>query len=179
MEAQRSSRPAPRNKRAFLVLAYRQGYRCAHCRQLLHPDSEVDHAVPWSLCGDDSDTNLQVLCPNCHAAKSAEEQPRIRRARRLLGSLQENHRGQLEGVCWGCLRFRSIFFPRCTHCQTEDGGDTAQPSSPTAQLRLTAKPCLTAKPYLTAQLRLAEEVCVPDDFTVTEGGAIVWECGSA
>jgi hypothetical protein len=109
VDAQRIPRPPPRNKRAFMVLAHRQSYRCAHCRQLLHPDSEADHIVPWKLAGDDSDGNIQILCPNCHAAKSNTEQPRIRRAKRLLGELQEKRREMLEGVCWGCLSVRPIF----------------------------------------------------------------------
>jgi hypothetical protein len=113
--AQRAVRPA-RNKRAFMVLAYRQGYRCAHCRELFHPDSEADHVVPWSLTGDDADGNLQILCPNCHAAKSHDEAGRLRRARAILLRLQRDGRDQLEGLCWGCLAVRSVFFPECGTC---------------------------------------------------------------
>jgi hypothetical protein len=108
---------APRNKRAFLVLAYRQQYRCAHCRELLHPDSQADHIVPWSLSADDADSNIQILCPNCHAAKSQDEAPRLRRAKAVLQRLQRDRRGELEGLCWGCMRVRSVFFPSCDVCE--------------------------------------------------------------
>lgn len=114
--AQRAVRPA-RNKRAFMVLAYRQRYRCAHCDELLHPDSEADHVVPWSLTGDDADGNLQILCPNCHAAKSHDEGPRLRRARAILLRLQTDRRADLEGLCWGCMGVRSVFFPACPTCE--------------------------------------------------------------
>jgi hypothetical protein len=114
--AQRAVRPA-RSKRAFMVLAYRQSYRCAHCGLLLHPDSEADHVVPWSLTGDDADGNLQILCPNCHAAKSQDEAARLRRAKAILLRLQRDRRGELEGVCWRCLGVRSVFFPACPTCE--------------------------------------------------------------
>jgi len=116
--AQRAVRPA-RSKRAFMVLAYRQSYRCAHCGLLLHPDSEADHVVPWSLTGDDADGNLQILCPNCHAAKSQDEAARLRRAKAILLRLQRDRRGELEGVCWGCLGVRSVFFPACPTCEPQ------------------------------------------------------------
>jgi 5-methylcytosine-specific restriction endonuclease McrA len=115
--SRREARPPPRNRRAFMVLARRQDYRCAGCAELLHPDSQADHVVPWSLSGDDADGNVQILCPNCHAAKSAEEQPRIRRARATLLRLQEAGRQHLEGLCWGCLGVRSVFFAAgCAAC---------------------------------------------------------------
>jgi hypothetical protein len=130
--AQRAVRPA-RSKRAFMVLAYRQSYRCAHCGLLLHPDSEADHVVPWSLTGDDADRNLQVLCPNCHAAKSSEEASRLRRARAVLLRLQRDGRGELEGLCWGCMGVRSVFFPGCAACgEAEEGAAEAAGAAPAA-----------------------------------------------
>jgi 5-methylcytosine-specific restriction endonuclease McrA len=117
--SRREPRPPPRNRRAFMVLAHRQEYRCAGCRELLHPDSQADHVVPWSLSGDDADGNVQILCPNCHAAKSAEELPRIRRARDILMRLQADRRGELEGLCWGCMHVRSVFCSgECGTCST-------------------------------------------------------------
>lgn len=117
--AQRAVRPA-RSKRAFMVLAYRQSYRCAHCGLLLHPDSEADHVVPWSLTGDDADANLQILCPNCHAAKSQDEAARLRRAKAILLRLQRDRRGELEGLCWGCMNVRSVFFSACPTCEPQE-----------------------------------------------------------
>jgi hypothetical protein len=115
--AQRIPRPAPRNKRAFMRLAYRQQYKCAHCNELMHPDSQADHIVPWSLTGDDADGNIQILCPNCHATKSLDEARRLRVARSCLQRLQKDARGELEGICWGCMRVRSVFFAECPTCK--------------------------------------------------------------
>jgi hypothetical protein len=114
--AQRQARPPPRNKRAFMRLAFRQQYRCAHCKELMHPDSQADHIVPWSLSGDDADGNIQILCPNCHVAKSHDETARIRAARTTLMRLQRDCRQELEGLCWGCMNVRGLFFPRCGTC---------------------------------------------------------------
>ena len=88
-----------------MQLALRQGYRCAGCRDLLHPDSQADHRVPWSLSADDSDSNIQLLCPNCHAAKSGSEAARMRVARAMLAALVGRQLGGAWGVCWGCLEF--------------------------------------------------------------------------
>jgi hypothetical protein len=114
--ALREARPPPRNKRAFMRLAYRQKYRCAHCDELMHPDAQADHVVPWSLSADDADGNIQILCPNCHVAKSHDEAARIRGARAALMQLQKNARQDLEGLCWGCMTVRSVFFPACRVC---------------------------------------------------------------
>ena len=116
VRAQGMARPAPRNKRAFMKLAYRQRYKCSHCDELLHPDSQADHIVPWSLSGDDADGNIQILCPNCHAAKSQDEAARLRATRAVLMRLQEQRRGELEGVCWGCVGVRSVYFAECRAC---------------------------------------------------------------
>ena len=46
----------------------------AHCSRCLSThDLEVDHIRPVSKGGDDSPSNLQVLCRPCHAAKTAED----------------------------------------------------------------------------------------------------------
>jgi hypothetical protein len=103
--AQRLPRPPARPKRVFMQLGLRQGYRCAACRELLHPDSQADHVVPWSLSADDRDANIQLLCPNCHAAKSGAEAGRIRLARAKLAGA-----GPGRGVCWACLE---EVVPRC------------------------------------------------------------------
>jgi hypothetical protein len=97
-----------------MQLALAQGYRCASCRDLLHPDSQADHVVPWSLSGDDDDSNIQLLCPNCHAAKSGNEAGRIRIARSRLSQLVVSAAPSASPaalapfdtrVCWACLEF--------------------------------------------------------------------------
>jgi len=45
--------------------------RCAHCGAITQ--LETDHVVPLHRGGSDSWTNLQSLCKECHARKSAKE----------------------------------------------------------------------------------------------------------
>ena len=48
---------------------------CAKCKDLtMYPEGfELDHKTPVHKGGDGSDDNLQVLCPECHRAKTAED----------------------------------------------------------------------------------------------------------
>jgi len=54
----------------------RDRYTCQVCGRV-GTDLEVDHVVPLAIGGNNSDSNLQVLCPSCHLVKSeAEEKER-------------------------------------------------------------------------------------------------------
>ena len=48
---------------------------CRCCSTAAHPvpSTEVDHKVPISRGGSDEDDNLQGLCGDCHAVKTAGE----------------------------------------------------------------------------------------------------------
>ena len=48
---------------------------CADCRRVVaYPDGfELDHKVPLYLGGQDTDENCQVMCPDCHRAKTARD----------------------------------------------------------------------------------------------------------
>jgi hypothetical protein len=103
------------SKREFMKLSFRQEHRCAGCRELLHWDSQVDHIVPWSLTADDDPSNLQILCPNCHANKSGDEASKIRSVRRKL---EEGRRNRLPVcVCWDCEAAISPYFDKCFRCE--------------------------------------------------------------
>ena len=54
-------------------VAYRQHYICASCKKLLPPTYEVDHIKPLFLGGNNYESNLQALCPNCHREKTQTE----------------------------------------------------------------------------------------------------------
>ena len=56
------------------VVCERQGNRCAGCKDLLECTREIDHINPLWRGGSNSLSNLQALCPNCHARKSRIEQ---------------------------------------------------------------------------------------------------------
>jgi hypothetical protein len=58
------------------VLACRQKWACALCHSLLPAVFHVDHVKPLAHGGPHTVNNLQVLCPNCHAMKSALENSR-------------------------------------------------------------------------------------------------------
>ena len=54
-------------------LAWEQKYLCAICTQLLPAQWEADHIVALSNGGGNGISNFQILCPNCHAAKTQAE----------------------------------------------------------------------------------------------------------
>ena len=61
-------------------VAHRQEYRCAHCKELLHPDAyDCDHVAELQDGGMDEMANLQALCTNCHAKKTRSHGRRKRK----------------------------------------------------------------------------------------------------
>lgn len=48
----------------------RDGHRCVRCGARA---THVDHRVPGHLGGTDDDSNLEALCPPCHATKTGRE----------------------------------------------------------------------------------------------------------
>ena len=53
-----------------IEVAYKSEYKCNMCHMLLPPTFEVDHIKELWEGGQDEYSNLQALCPNCHAAKT-------------------------------------------------------------------------------------------------------------
>lgn len=54
-----------------IEIAYRQRYTCNKCRQFpIPPNFEVDHIIELQDGGEDVASNLQALCPGCHADKT-------------------------------------------------------------------------------------------------------------
>lgn len=60
-----------------LQIAAQNGYRCSVCDQTLGPVFHIDHVVALCNGGDNSLCNLQAVCPNCHAAKTAIDTQRF------------------------------------------------------------------------------------------------------
>lgn len=62
-----------RQKRRFSI--WKEDPHCASCRRLVgYPDGfELDHIIPLFKGGADTVENCQVLCTECHKAKTREE----------------------------------------------------------------------------------------------------------
>ena len=63
------------------------GAVCERCSFVaVHPmQIQVDHIIPRSLGGSNDPDNLQMICANCHAYKSAVEDPAMAREFRRIG----------------------------------------------------------------------------------------------
>lgn len=56
-----------------LQIASSQAWKCKLCSNLLSSVFHIDHIRPWCYSRDDSDSNLQALCCECHNSKTAYE----------------------------------------------------------------------------------------------------------
>ena len=56
-----------------ILIACQQEYKCNHCKKLLPATWEADHILALMNGGSNSFDNFQILCPNCHAAKTQAE----------------------------------------------------------------------------------------------------------
>lgn len=72
---QRYKRITGRKLQATRLRIWSSDPTCQKCKRLTqYPDGfELDHVTPLHKGGDNTDENLQVLCPTCHEAKSCEE----------------------------------------------------------------------------------------------------------
>lgn len=84
-------------------IAYKQEYKCKICSKLLPPSHQCDHIVPHSISNDNNESNLQILCPTCHANKTLFEQYRIGQYKKLK---EEQDRNMC--LCWFCLEFYDL-----------------------------------------------------------------------
>lgn len=58
-----------RSEAAYIAKKKKIKYKpCSMCGFNLYPIQQQHHDIPVSLGGDNSESNLMVLCPNCHAA---------------------------------------------------------------------------------------------------------------
>ena len=78
------------------IIASAQEWKCKKCFELLPSSFQVDHIIPFSISKNDSHSNLEALCPNCHSKKTQKEHSRIIKYKKLKSILQYN-------ICWFCL----------------------------------------------------------------------------
>ena len=60
-------------------ILFNQDYNCNKCFCKLPTTYQIDHKIPWAISKDDTISNLQALCPNCHAFKTQRENNFIRK----------------------------------------------------------------------------------------------------
>jgi hypothetical protein len=78
------------------LIASSQEWKCKICCSILSAAYQIDHIIPFCLDGDDSISNLQALCPNCHSSKTQRENYRIYKYKKLCATMNQN-------LCWFCL----------------------------------------------------------------------------
>ena len=60
-----------------------QQYKCAGCKEDISKlPQHFDHRIPLALGGSNNLTNIQALCPNCHAKKTQRDNLAIARAKK-------------------------------------------------------------------------------------------------
>ena len=80
------------------IIASNQDWKCLKCKKSLPPSFQVDHIIPFAISKDDTEGNLQALCPNCHSLKTQRENLRISQFKSLMSKCPEDTQ-----LCWFCL----------------------------------------------------------------------------
>jgi Zn finger protein HypA/HybF involved in hydrogenase expression len=89
--------------------------KCKKCHKELGRIYDVDHVIPFSISEDNSEGNLQLLCPNCHAEKSRGGERRRINIFKIAFKNRQPH-------CWNCWkRVSPYFFSKyfCNKCETQ------------------------------------------------------------
>ena len=71
------------SEREKKFVSSKQDWKCGVCNNTLPPSYQVDHIIPFSICGNDDIDNLMSLCPTCHANKTQLEHNRILRFKKI------------------------------------------------------------------------------------------------
>lgn len=92
----------------------RQNNRCNKCCQFLDV-YDIDHIVPYRICQEHKLSNLQALCPNCHARKTRSEA-------KYLAEYTRCEKTESYRLCWDCKKVVSAYFGfengRCSQCSS-------------------------------------------------------------
>ena len=97
------------------IVAARQAWTCAHCKQLLSSAYQVDHTIPLWEGGEDDISNAVAVCSNCHSLKTQEES--IRRTdlarRKFEESVVSQEVGSRKDIATSSRTGRTL---ECSHC---------------------------------------------------------------
>ena len=74
-------------------IAAKQQWKCKKCKRLLPVRYHVDHIKEFSVGGSDRDSNLQALCPDCHAEKTEADRHRKKQVK-----IREKEREKSSGI---------------------------------------------------------------------------------
>ena len=85
------------SEREKKLVSSTQDWKCGVCANTLPPSYQVDHIIPFSICGNDDIDNLMSLCPTCHANKTQIEHNRILRFKKMKAE------SNIKYLCWFCL----------------------------------------------------------------------------
>jgi hypothetical protein len=80
----------------------RQKNKCNVCCDVLDVH-DIDHIVPYRVCREHRLSNLQALCPTCHARKTRSEA-------RYLAEYVRCEQTISYRLCWGCKQVVSAYF---------------------------------------------------------------------
>lgn len=98
------------NKKFLLEV---QGGKCKNCRIDVGNIYDIDHIIPFSISEDNSISNLQLLCPNCHAQKTRGcERKKIKIFKSTFNTKYPH--------CWNCFKRVSPFFFNGIMCKSCD-----------------------------------------------------------
>ena len=70
--------------------------KCRKCRRPLPARYHIDHIKEFSGGGSDRASNLQALCPNCHAQKTEDD--RMRKRQKKIRESERRERDPLGGL---------------------------------------------------------------------------------
>jgi len=84
----------------------RQKHKCNACSVFLDV-YDIDHVVPYRICQEHRLSNLQALCPTCHARKTRTEA-------KYLAEYVRCEQTKSYRLCWGCKKVVSMYFGCCS-----------------------------------------------------------------
>jgi len=84
------------------ILLKKQNYKCNSCS--VHLDVyDIDHIIPYRIQQSHTFSNLQALCPTCHARKTRKEMRELIVFNKCEKTLSYRY-------CWSCKNIVSKYF---------------------------------------------------------------------